>query len=249
MNVLLYSKTYHQTGTIPYLTVSFDKFENFDNTNSYDVYFDSTKTLNEYIGLAMVYKEYDIEGRTIKRIGLNLKGGYYLWDYSPIIHTSYSGDTTIVDYFNYEYLLKDRVNTIKDSLGREVETLEYDHNLKLIIRTVKTYDDSLNELLIIYYDGNGDYKPDELGVSIRMKKFDPNNQTTYLKEYFYDSKMNLIDGDHNNLSSSNESKLNYSQIKRNKKEGEWLATYYNSKGKVICEENFAGITIITTTKK
>ncbi|MCH2231875.1 MAG: hypothetical protein MK105_16185 [Crocinitomicaceae bacterium] len=244
MNELLFSGNFHKTDTIPYLTESFYRYRSLDETKSYDVYTDSLDKLNEYVGLSMVYREYDIEGRTTKRIGYNLKGNYYLWDYSPIIHTQYSNDTTTKDYYNYQYVLQERIITIMDSSGRVIETLRFDKNLELSSQITNVYDDSINQVLITSYDGNGKYRPDKLGVSIRLKKYNPNDPNTYLEEYFYDSKMRLIDGDHNNLSSDKGLELKYSQLKRKNEEGDWITSYFNAKGEMICEESFGDLIIL-----
>ena len=81
--------------------------------------------------------------------------------------------TTTTDYYNSNYILTDRITEVRDLLGRLIETLEYDKHLLLFSKTVRQYTDYLNEVLIKYYDGQGKFKPNDLGVSILRQKFDP----------------------------------------------------------------------------
>jgi hypothetical protein len=248
MDVVLTSNNFHKTKTKIYLLENFQRFENSDSTKSYDVYLDSSSKIKEYIGLSMVYKEYDKEGRTTKRIGYNLKGDYFLWDFAPIIQTYYSYDSITNDYYNYLYKLHHRNTTIKDSLDREVESINFDKNLKFTSRSTKIYDDYLKQVIITNYDVDGNLKPNKFGVSIQLKKFNSQDFNSYSEEYFYDSNMKLIDADHKYLSSENESELKYSQIKSKNQGAEYTTIYYNAKGRVICEEAACGELIITSYK-
>lgn len=243
MNELITSNNFYRTDTISYLMEPFYRYKSIDGSQSNDIYIDSIGELSDYIGLTMVHKEYDPYERVTKRIGYNLKGNYYLWDYSPIVHWQYATDTIIKDNYNFQYVLEERIETIKDSNDREIETLKFDKDLRLSSRITKTFNDSLNEVLIKRYDSNGNYMPDKLGMSISLKRFDPDNQTSFVEEYFYDSKMKLIDGDHNNLASRDGLELNYSQIKK-KEEGDWVTIYYNSEGEIVCEAAFGELIII-----
>ncbi|NOQ75502.1 MAG: hypothetical protein GQ574_26065 [Crocinitomix sp.] len=235
MDVLLYSKSYRKIDTISYLMKDYVRFESIDETNSYDVYLDSTGKLSEDLGLSMVYKEFDKEGRIIKRIGLNIEGYYSLWDYSPIIHTRYWGDSTTEDHFSRDYSFDERVITIKDSHARKIEVIDYDKNLKIISHQKKVYDDLLNELIISYYDSVGNIKPNNYGVAFHYLRFDPNDYTLFLGEQFFDLEMNLVEADHGHHFPYHEPALGYSHIKRVKEKDQWVTKYYNLQGKLICE--------------
>ena len=47
---------------------NFQRFESKDKAEIYDLYIDSAGNLNEYIGLATVYKKYDQQKRITKII-------------------------------------------------------------------------------------------------------------------------------------------------------------------------------------
>ena len=242
-NQLETSSTWTKTKTVDYLMKSFQRFEKVDHKESFDIYIDSTGHLSEYIGLSAVYKQFDSQNRITKRIGYNLKGGYYLWDYSPIETTEYHNDSTILTHYNFQFILSERVITVKDSKDRIVETLNYDKNLKLYSRIVNEYNDLQNRLLIKTYDGNGKFKANENGVAIRLQKFDSIDRKFIVEERFYDANMNLIDADH---SSSNSSgfKCEYSILRREFKNKEERISFFNSKDKLQCESD--GLSIWTT---
>jgi hypothetical protein len=242
MNVLLHSKKFKHVGSVGYLMKHFQKFKTTDGLENYDVYMDSRKKLKEYMGLSIVYKQYDKQGRIAKRIGYSLKGKYSLWDYSPIEIMSYSKDTATTEYYNSAYILTDKITEIKDTLGRLIETLEYDKHLNPMSRTVSGYTDSLNEVLIKYYDGQGKFRINSQGVAIRRQKFDTINKKFIIEEYFYDSTMKLVDADHENLGGNNGTSLNYSEIKNHIESGETISSYYNSKGVLICKKS--GVEVI-----
>jgi len=233
------SNDWIKTGTIEYLTEPFQRFEKIDSTESYDFYIDSTGNLSEYLGLSGVYKQFDNQNRIIKRIGYNLKGNYYLWDYSPIEITEYHTDTTIVNHYNNQFVLSERVVTIKDSEERVIETIYFDKKLEMNIKTIKEYDDSNNELLTMTFDSNDRIKLNELGVAIKWQKFKTKNWDQIIEERFYDDKMNLVDANHN-LSNSN-FKCIYSIVKREVKNDKEFISYFNSKGELQCESDGASI--------
>jgi len=237
------SSNWTKTKTVDYLMESFQRFETLDQKESLDLYIDSSGYLNEYIGLAGVYKQFDNQNRITKRIGYDLKGDYYLWDYSPIEATEYHNDSTILTRYNFQFILSERVIIIKDSKDRIVETLYYDKNLKLYSRIASEYADLQNELLIITYDGDGKLKSNANGVAIRLEILDSIDREFIVEERFYDANMNLIDADHSSLNSFG-FKCEYSILRRELINKEERISYFNSKDKLQCESD--GISMWTT---
>jgi hypothetical protein len=233
----IYSNEFIKRDTVEYEFESFIRYESLDNHKSYDLFLDSSGVLVENIGLAMIFSEYDNEHRKTKRIGLNLEGQYTLWDYSPIVHTRYSGDTTIADHFNHNYKLKYREISIKDSLNREIETWSFDGELKLIKRVVNRFNDELNELRIMNCDEDGKFLPNTFGVLVEYRKFDSIVQNQVLEKLYFDSSMHLVDADHEHI-GNNYFVVEYSQIKYEMdKDGFLNATYLNTHGELVCKEN------------
>jgi len=231
-----------KTKTVDYLMQPFQRFERVDQLESFDLFIDSTGHLNEHIGLTAVYKQFDNQNRLTKRIGYNLKGNYYLWDYSPIEMTEYHNDTTIVAHYNYQFLLTEKKAKINDGKGRVIEELWYDKNLKLNSRTTYNYIDQQNELLITTFDGSNQIKYDKFGVGIKLQKFDTLNRL--IEQRYYDSQMNLVEAEHNLSSSSNFFECKFSILRREYKNCEELTQYYNSKNELQCESD--GFSIWTT---
>jgi hypothetical protein len=233
------STMWTKTITVDYLMQPFQRFERIDKLESFDLFIDSTGHLNECIGLTAIYKQFDNQNRLTKRIGYNLKGNYFLWDFSPIEMTEYYNDTTIVAYYNYEFILTSKEVNIKDSIGRLYEELWFDNNNKLYSRTTYKYIDQQNELLITTFDGNDKIKYDKFGVGIRLQKFD--TMKRIVEERYFDSQMNLVEAEHDLPSSSNFFNCNFSIVKREYKDNVVLTQYYNSKNELQCESD--GFTI------
>ncbi len=232
------SNNWTKTKTVDYLMQNFQRFESKDNAEIYDLYIDSAGNLNEYIGLATVYKKYDQQKRITKIIGYNLKGNYSFWDFSPIQLTEYHNDTTIIDDYNSQYLLTGRKISVKDSKDRIIEEQHYDKSLKLYSRVVYDYFDLQNILLQKNYDGNGILKPNKKGVAIKLQIFD--NKKHIIEERFYDSQMNLIDANHD---FEDDTPCKYSILKRKITKKLERTFYYNSKNELQCESD--GFSIMT----
>lgn len=229
------STTWTKTKTIDYLMQPFQRFETVDKLEKIDLFIDSTGQLNEFIGLTAVYQQFDNQNRITKRIGYNLKGNYYLWDYSPIQTTEYLNDTTIITHYDYQYILTRKETNIKDDKGRTIEELRHDKDLKLYSRKTYNYIDQQKELLVTTFDGDGQIKNDEFGVGIIWQKFDSINRL--IEKRYYDSQMNLVDGEHDWPSSSNIFECKYSILIREYKNNEELTKYYNSKKELQCESD------------
>ncbi|MEO8770411.1 MAG: hypothetical protein ABI402_10015 [Ferruginibacter sp.] len=244
LNELRHSKKYRYDTAIDYLMKKFQRFKSIDGTECYDVCLNKRKKLREYIGLSIAYRQYDKEGRIIKIIGYNLKGAYSYWDFNPIELTTYSGDSTIEDYYNSKYILTGRKTIIKDRSGRITEILWYNENPTLYSRELNIFVDSVNEIVTKYYDGKGAFKPNEFGVSIHLEKFSPVYKEDKIEEYFYDSTMKLVDADHKEIFREDQSTLKYSQIKKEAKDEYPGTFYYNSKGELICRDFSSGEILI-----
>ncbi|MCB9261776.1 MAG: hypothetical protein H6607_05315 [Flavobacteriales bacterium] len=232
LNELLHSNQYQKIEPTKRLLEEFQRYESTDGQELYEVYFDSTGKLNEYLGLTVSYFLKDKKGRTIKRVGYNLKGEYYLWDLNPITEYKYLGDSTITDYFDSKSKLEYRNLTIVDSQGRIIEKSEFDNQLQLVIKIATFYNDKENEI-IVKRIGRGDVlKPNKNGLSIQVKKTDSADSTFVIEEQFLDSNSELIDADHNDLGRGIE--LKYSYLKRKIQNGETIENYYNVEGVEVC---------------
>jgi len=215
----------------------YKQFESSTSNEVYEVYLDSTGQLTTIIGLAVVYREYDESDRIIKRIGYNLEGGYYLWDYPPIIITHYGERSKSEDNYGYNNQLRSRTTTIIDSVDRLIRTLNYDSDLQLTSMQTKDYLDSKNEVWVKFYDGAGHLRPNQRGMSIHLQRLDPANPEFVVAEYFYDSNKNLVDADHCHLFSNDRESLIYSRISRETRDGVIVTSFFNSKGRKICEDD------------
>ena len=236
VNNLKYSKKFQIVDSIQYLTQYFKRFESDDGKEIYDVFLDSGEKIGEYIGLSVVYKQYDSECRNIKIIGYDREGNYDYWDYEPIQITTYLKDSVIVDLYNRFNSFSSRSIKISDFKSRQVESLEFDKDLKLYLKTVFKYIDSSNELLIMTYDGLGLLQPNTEGVTTHYEKFDPGDNDFIKEERFYGSTNNLINANHliklgaNSFSSIG---IDFSTLRRTKLNGEITVSYYDSNGKLV----------------
>jgi len=240
------TKKFTRTDTVHYFSwrTLFIRYESKSSPESYDFFIDSTGKFSDFLGVAIVYKKYDEQGRTVKMIGYGMKGNYDLWDFSAITLTRYSGDTTIEDHYNRKNTLTYRVANVVDKKGRTTCTLDYDHTLCLHSKVIRQYNDTLHQVLIKYFDGHDHYKPNKFGVSIVLEEY---AESDYLKitgkhlynsqkktgEYFYNSKMKLVDADHKEFRFTPE--LTYSYIIKEIEDGRLLDCYYNSKKRLVCQ--------------
>jgi len=237
------SNTWTKTKTVDYLMQTFQRFERVDKLECFDLFIDSTGHLNEHIGLTAVYKQFDNQNRITKRIGYNLKGNYFLWDYSPIETTEYHYDTTVVSHYDYQFSLTEKIFSIKDNKDRIIEELRYDNNLRLYSRITYSYNDQQNELLITTFDGSGKIHYDKFGVGIKLQIFDSVNRL--IEERYYDSEMNLVEAEHNLSSSSSDFfKCEFSILRREHRDNEELTKYYDSKNELQCESDGHSIWMI-----
>ena len=93
--------------------------------------------------------------------------------------------------FNYTYMYDDK--------GNEIERAIYDHNDKLMQRTIFTYDDKGNITEMIEYDTQGalsqkeTYKYDDKGKKVEQQGYNLNGSLAYTFKYFYNPKGELIE--------------------------------------------------------
>ncbi|MFT3911933.1 MAG: hypothetical protein QM737_21085 [Ferruginibacter sp.] len=240
---LLYSGKFKHIGPVDYLMKPFQQFKTADGLERYDVCINPGNKLKEYIGLSIVYRQYDAAGRKTKIIGYNKKGEYDYWDFSPITTYTYVKDTTITEEYNHNYILTGRKSEVKDKQERIIETLYYDKDLHLYSRVVKKYNDQLHELLIKYYDGHGNNSPDDFGAAFIIQKFDPTDKESTVEEYFLNEGMKPVDADHRRLVTNGFMFLNYSHIKKQIENGEPHEYYYNSKEELVCEVAFGSVIV------
>jgi len=232
---LLQSDNYYKVETTN-ITQGFKRYSNKNDLESFDICIDSLNNLNEYINVSVIHKVFDSNGRLLKRIGYDRKGGYALYDFSPILIKSYQRDTIIEEYYNSKEEQTSKKTTILDSLKREIEVIWYKEGNMFESRTKYEYSDANNRLYIKYISENGNLNPNSYGVSILLKQFDSKNSENVIEEWFYDSKMKLVDADHNNLIPENNS-LKYAHIKTVVEEGITYKYFYNSNGDLICESD------------
>jgi len=237
------SNRWKNTKSVDYLMQPFQRFEIEDKTETYDLFIDSLGNLNELFGVTAVYRKFDQQKRLTKLIGYKLNGNYFYWDYSPIILNEYRQDTTIVDYYDTNFMLTERNITIHDAKERIVEKLVYDSSLKLSSRRVNDYFDRQNMLFLKSYDGNGKLKLDKKGLAVKLQIFDDKNRI--IEERFYDSQMNLIEADHG---FEEISACEFSILKRVFSKKEEHVYYYNSKNELVCESDMFRIIVINTEK-
>jgi hypothetical protein len=212
----------------------FQRFMKIDSTETYDLHYDSSGKLSEYIGVAVINKKYDYQGRLIKIIGYSIVGSYYLWDFSPIEIHKYYGDTTEITHYSNRYEISRRFVTIKDSIDRIIEHLWLDENLQLIVRTSYSFNDSLNEVYITTYNSLNEIQLNKQGVGVKWQKFNPSKREEVIEERYYDDKMILVDANHE-LYKTTDYDCRYAIVKRKYLENDVRSSYYSSKGELECE--------------
>ena len=236
------SNLWTKTKTVDYFMRSFQRFERVDHLESFDLFIDSAAHLNEHIRLTAVYMQFDNLNRRTKRIGYNMKGNYFLWDYSPIEIIEHHDDTTLIASYSHQFILTEKIAKITDIKGRIIEELWYDKNLKLYHKVTYNYKDHQNELLITTFDGKNQIKYDEFGVGIKLQKFDSINRL--VEERYYDSYMKLVEAEHYLSSLSSGFNCEFSILIREYKNSEELTKCYNSMNELQCESD--GVSMWTT---
>jgi hypothetical protein len=232
------SKNFLKTGHKKYLSVEFQRFENTKGNEIFDVYFDSTGKIGEYIGVSLINRAFDDEGRLINQYGYDRNGNYFLWDFDPIITYNYKNNTTIKNAFNSKNELTYRSISITDSLDRVINYFEFNQYLEQLVNCETTYLDSSNLVRIKNYSAEGlliDYRNKP---SVKEIQMDSNNNLAEIR--FYDSNLKQFDGQHSHqMSKMSEAEFNpnctYSIVKFILIDDKVVFQYFNSFGELVCE--------------
>jgi hypothetical protein len=202
-----------------------------DSSELYKVNWDKNGQFEDNINVSVIYYKYDTLKRETKRIGFDKSGNFALFDFEPILLTSYNGNDIQKESFNYLNKLLGRIIIKRDSAKRILEELSYDRNLNLDLRTVYEYNDPKNELYIKRFDGKGNLEENKFGDAVHYFKYDTRDKKFIVEERFYNSEFKLKDSSHNISLLSD-----FSILKREKKNGRIKTYYYNAQNKIVEEE-------------
>jgi hypothetical protein len=237
---LVYSGHFVKSENKKYLLGNFQRYENKQKTEFYDVCYDSSGNLSDYIGVSLVHITIDSKGRILKQIGYDSKGNYNLWDFSPIQLNTYLKDTTIQEFYNRLGKLTERKKTITDSKGRIVDVVLFDENKQFKIKEHSTYKESENTIVIELMDSNGNLTPNNSGVAVKEIKLETLESDIIEQIKFFNTNHELIDAEHSHpMATIGSSVFNpgcyYSIVKFKRANNEIKFQYYNSLGNLICE--------------
>ncbi len=237
-HAILHSETYSKSSDQKSIKKPFQKFENSEKDETYNVCLDSNGRFFDYINVAVIYKKFDSEGRIIKRIGYDLRGNYSLLDCSPIEISQYIGDSIIHDYYNSLYEQTERTISIEDSKHRIIDYISYDKNLELVKHQSTKYND--NQIVITTKDSNGNLYPNSSGAAITEITMDLKDNTIIQEIKFYTVDHFLIDAEHSHFKKTTDLPIlnpgiPYSIVKFNREKGSLLFQYFNSLGNLVCD--------------
>lgn len=184
--------SYNIIGTREYLLKNFIQFESADKREVYDVYFDSTNQLSEYIGLSIVHYSYDTKNRVTLIEGFNSKGERRYWDFPVKTIFTYFEDTTIVLFDS----LFDSLNLNSNQKYFVRKSEELNNNAKYDLDRYKVLTkDSLILIEFSIWKKNNKISHNRKYVSYTFKQFDSIYKNEIISERFYDSTLTLINAE------------------------------------------------------
>ena len=181
--------SYNKIGTRKYLQENFIQFQSTDKREMYDVYFDSTNQLSEFIGLSIVHYSYDTKNRVTLIEGFNSKGERRYWDFPVKTIFTYFEDTTIVQLDS----ILSRLNFGTNNRFNVVLEEEFNINEKYNMDRYKVYTkDTLIQIKFAIWKRNKTISHDRDYISYTLKQFDSVYRNEIIAERFFDSTLNLI---------------------------------------------------------
>lgn len=232
---------YSVNGTKKYLSEEFKCFESKDKLERYDVYFDSTGQLQDYISLAIVHRTFDQFHRPLLIEGFNKSGGRSYWDFPVIQEFTYISDTLVYEMNKIE---SERCSCPFQSKYR-VERIE-EKNLESKFNKTRFYiysEDSLSKLTFAFCS-NGKVCHRGEGVYYIYRVFDSKHRSKILEERYYDENLELIDGPHQIYKGeywSESNSVNYSYSIRELENGDYKKINLYSKEGILVHVREPGI--------
>lgn len=234
---------YEQTRIQKHLLEDFLVYEDESKRDRYDVFFDSTQELGEYIGLSILHFQFDSLMRIKLIEGFNKSGQYSYWDFPPRNVYFYSNDTITAQLNRIKNELCNCISP--DSLGYIETIVEYYFQEGFPDR-VRTTEMSKDSLMKVQYVNklDGSYMHNKDYVVFKFREYEKIGKKIITQERFYDVQFELLDKMHHVSLSDNtwiESTIEYAYSK-NKNEDINLAVLYNKNGKFVGEvDKFIGI--------
>ncbi len=220
--------SYNKIGTRKYLQEKFIQFESANKREIYDVYFDSTNQLSEYIGLSIVHYSYDTKNRVTLIEGFNSKGERNYWDFPDKTVFTYYLDTTLVQLDS----TLSQLNISTNNRFNVVREEEFNNTEKFNMDRYKVYtNDSLIKIDFAIWKRNNTISHNREYISYTLKQFDSIYKNEIIAVRYFDSTLNLIDA-----KTIWEKPYAYKEISL--KDGkENLINYYNKNGELVYVED------------
>jgi hypothetical protein len=226
-----------ETGSQKYLLQSFTRFESADRRDYYDLFLDSTGRLQEYIGLSIVHVSFDEKNRKSLIEGFNGNGMRSYWDFPVVQKFRYINDTLVPEMNR----IRKEMNGSQDSEILSNVTIIREFNTDAVYdRTrfkVYSQDSTLKLSFVFCPDGEiCNRKPEQAAYVFR--EYDKNDKRIIIQERYYNSKLELVDGNHPVFTSEtvavSSSSKPYAYSIRELKDGKLNTIhYYNQKGELV----------------
>jgi hypothetical protein len=216
---------------------SFTKFESENKKDRYDIFFDSTNQINEYIGLSIVHYSFD-ELNRIKLIeGFNSKGMRSYWDFPEIQKFRYVSDSVVTEMNQIRNEICNCINP--DTLSDVVIVKEI--NTDPIYNKIRISIISKNSTMKLIYSicPNGKICNRSENVSYIYRQFDTSIRFLIIHERFYDADLKLINGEHMAYESETfalDPNISYAYSQRELNNGRISSIkFFNKEGEMIDE--------------
>lgn len=188
-------RSYQQTRIQNHLMEDFLVFEDENKRDRYDVFFDSTQQLGEYIGLSILHYQYDSLNRITLLEGFNKSGQYSYWDFPPRNEYYYFNDTITPKLNRIKNELCNCVSP--DSIGYIQTMVEYYFQEGFPDR-VRTTEMSKDSLMKVFYVNkfDGSYMHNKEYVVFKFREYEKIGKKFITQERFYDVNFELINKKH-----------------------------------------------------